>query len=91
MCEYIKEPSDWYYVSISQIRKLGGNGFLNFFSGSLLRALHAVYPGHVWQSYKFSRPHQIVSPDRSVFGKVQFMLFQLLQQVSMLGSFIYRV
>jgi len=71
----IKEPDDWYYISVRQIEKqFGGRGILNrYYNGSLIKALQAIYPDHKW-----------IPPTRKEFGrnsKNQYLLLQFIKQV----------
>ncbi len=53
------------------------------YKGSLIRALQAVYPMYVWNTWRFSNttPHNtLLSTSR--FGKNQYLLFQHLRFVS---------
>ncbi len=81
----IKDHTGWYFVSHQQVAQAGGSGLLNHYHGSLLRALHAVYPSHEWTPWRFSSksPHN-VSKAKFRFSKTQYYLHQQLQNVSML-------
>ncbi len=71
----IKQPRDWYYVSIKQFNQHGGRGMLEYYRGSLTRALQAVYPDHHWHSH-----NTFVQKKR--FSKTQYALLQHIQCVS---------
>ncbi len=84
MMIYIQDPSEWYYVSIRQFLKYGGN-LLKYYNGSLLQALQAIYPDQEWRAWRFSSrsPHHSskkYSKMRS--SKTQHLLYQLIQKVS---------
>ncbi len=71
---------DWYGVSLQQFHALGGRGLLTYYGGSIIRALRAIYPEHMWHEYKFSRPHQVVR-GFSFYSKHQFLLYQYLTTI----------
>jgi hypothetical protein len=71
----IQKISDWYKVSVSQIKALGGRGVLGGHS-SLLKVLATVYPEHNWEPYQFLRPHQSKKGLRA--SKAQILLYDML-------------
>ncbi len=75
----IKEPRDWYFVSIKHIVERGGTGLLYHHNRSLMRALRAVYPDYSWNMSRFS---YLSAAGRTMFSKVQYLLFQHVQRVS---------
>ena len=48
----LKEPIEWYGVSLEVIKSYGGSGLLKKY-GSLSQALKSVYPQHHWLTWKF--------------------------------------
>ncbi len=78
---YIKKPDDWYLVSKLQVVKYGGGSLLHHYKGSLIRALQAIYPQHLWHPYQFDHPHHVPKGKYS-FSKDQYLLFQTLRGVS---------
>ncbi len=77
----MKEPSDWYNVSVAQFVKMGGGGLLQYYKQSLLKALQDIYPDYNWLPYHFSKPHN-VPKGKEGFSKQQYVLFQFLKSVS---------
>ncbi len=79
----MKDYTDWYFVSISQVLKHGGAGLLNHHKGSIIRALRTVYPEHGWNLWRFSSraPHN-ATKSKTHFSKSQHLLFQHLKTVS---------
>jgi len=51
-----KQITDWYRTSQSDFQKYGGKGFLSLYNNSVAKSLEAVYPQHVWISWKFPSP-----------------------------------
>ena len=45
----VKQPDDWYKVTLSHVDEFHGSGVLDYYSGSLIKALSFVYPHHSWQ------------------------------------------
>ncbi len=82
----IKEPRDWYNVSLTQLSKSGALGILTYYyNGSLIKALQSIYPEHGWHPYRFSKPHNV--PQGSIsFSKKQYMLLKHLQQLFPVGT-----
>ncbi len=77
----IREPNDWYNVSLQQVAASGGLSMLSRHKHSLITALKTLYPDHPWKEWKFSRPHN-VARGKSLFSKTQYLLFQYVQRVS---------
>jgi len=50
---HIKSLDDWNRVSVAQFCKMKGLGLLQRYSGSLVKALRAIYPENSWKSYQF--------------------------------------
>lgn len=50
----IASKDQWYRVTIEQIRRLGGSGFLNGYDSSIQRALADIYPDYPWRSWLFA-------------------------------------
>ncbi len=90
---YIKNPRDWYFVLTNEVKKNGGAGLLqNYYKGSLIRALQAVYPQTIWNSWRFSQksPHG-TRKSKHRFSKKQYLLYQHIQHVSASSSNAHRV
>ncbi len=77
---YIKQPSDWYFVSLNQVYEEGGGGLIRHYAGSLRQALQAVYPQYSWNSWKFTLPPDVNAKFK--ISKVQHLLFKYVQRVS---------
>jgi hypothetical protein len=41
----ISTQEDWYKINLSDLRKMGANGILDFYQDSLCTTLEAIYPG----------------------------------------------
>ena len=57
-CLIIQKPEEWCKIKMNDVEKAAGLGLLNhYYDGSLLKALHTVYPEHILdlQPWKFSR------------------------------------
>ncbi len=81
----MKDPSDWYYVSIQQVAKYGGSGLLHRYGNSLTQALRSIYPQHNWKAWRFSDiiPHQVPTRQfKARCSKTQYLLFRHVQHVS---------
>ena len=48
-----KNKSDWYSITINEIRNYGGSGLLNKYNNSLQHALKSIYPNYEWIPWKF--------------------------------------
>jgi hypothetical protein len=66
----VKKWEDWYNMSTSQIRKLGGSGMLDYYGNSLFKSKNVytinvdvvvckeMFPRHDWDPLKFKQlPH----------------------------------
>ncbi len=67
---------------MKQLINHGGRSLLYQYNGSLLHALQAIYPEHVWNVWKFTIPHNTSIVTKSRFSKDQYLLFQHIQEVS---------
>eukprot|EP01027_Heterolobosea_sp_BB2_P009730 GEZU01014328.1.p1 GENE.GEZU01014328.1~~GEZU01014328.1.p1 ORF type:complete len:409 (-),score=52.61 GEZU01014328.1:123-1349(-) len=52
----VQQPDDWYKISRAELFRLGGGSTIvnNYYGGSLMQALSAVYPEHEWLPWRFS-------------------------------------
>jgi len=50
----VKSVEDWYLVSQEEITNFGGKSLLNYYDGSHIKALEAIYPEFDWKTWKFS-------------------------------------
>eukprot|EP01114_Cavostelium_apophysatum_P017721 TRINITY_DN5331_c0_g1_i3.p1 TRINITY_DN5331_c0_g1~~TRINITY_DN5331_c0_g1_i3.p1 ORF type:complete len:845 (-),score=169.37 TRINITY_DN5331_c0_g1_i3:2211-4745(-) len=48
----LSSRSDWAFVTAAAVQKNGGSGLLDFYGGSLLRCLQAVFPNENWKQKK---------------------------------------
>ncbi len=77
----ITTPHDWYYITRPQIYEAGGASLLaGRYNGSLLKALGTIYPQISWNSWRFSRPHNVSKHER-VYSKTQKLLYNQLRTV----------
>jgi len=76
----IKDLSDWYTVSNTQIISHGGYGLLNYHRCSLLRMLRTAFPQMNWKAGLLRHPH-FAKSGQSSYSKVQYLLFTLVKQI----------
>lgn len=59
---------DWMRISLSLIRKEGGQGLLSKYDNSLLRALKTIYPYKNWSEFTLSPSiqHHISFPQQII-------------------------
>ena len=50
-----KDKSDWYSITIKEIKNNGGSGLLNRYNDSLQYALESIYPNYEWIPWKFNQ------------------------------------
>ena len=51
----IRSLDDWYRVQSTQVKEMGGSGFIDFYDGSFYRAMSTLYPSHSWKAWLFER------------------------------------
>lgn len=51
----IEQPSDWYKVTWTDVVRMGGSSILNYYNGSLHRALSQIYPETRWEVWKWEQ------------------------------------
>ena len=52
----IEDVEDWYHIKAADVDKKGGCGLLiNYYGGSIIKALKTVYPEISWQIWKFDQ------------------------------------
>lgn len=78
---HIKDLSDWYRVSLNQIKHLGGGRVIDKF-GSLCNALQYIYPEYSWDLSKFS-----FKGKKSTQRWLYFKLKELLPNVDIIEDF----
>jgi len=49
----IKNLSQWYSITVQQVKQLGGGRILFYYNDSLICALQHIYPHHHWLAWKF--------------------------------------
>ena len=49
-----KDKSDWYLITVREIKNHGGSGLLEKYNGSLQYALKSIYPNYEWIPWLFS-------------------------------------
>jgi len=49
---------EWYTVRVEAIRQRGGSRFLQWFGGSMQRALQTFYPNYDWKPWLFTHPEK---------------------------------
>ncbi len=79
--EDIVDKTDWYNISVPRFCKVGGRALLEYYNGSLIKALQSIYPLQDWNLYHASKPHNVLK-GKAVYSKNQYLLFQYLQSVS---------
>ncbi len=70
----IHDAKDWQLVSIAQVKKAGGYGLINYYKGSLRRALQTLYPQLNWNEKRRRR------------GKIQHLLWHYIKQVRLMRT-----
>jgi len=51
----IHSPQEWYSLQINDLKKKGGSGFIEFYGGSLYKALSVLYPQFEWKAWLFGK------------------------------------
>ncbi len=77
---WIKYDHEWYRVSVPQVYAHRGGPMLQYYKGSLIRALRALYPSKHWNYWNFSHPHH-TEPGKPKVSKVQHLLLGHIQHV----------
>jgi len=77
--EYQSHTLDgWYRVKTSDILRLGGQSFLDYFGDSLVKALLSVYPDYPWMVWRFEKvPQRYWEDERHIFHYLCWLSNQL--------------
>lgn len=70
----IQNPNCWYKFSSNDIKKLGGDSFLNVYDGSLQKALQFFYPDVKWNTFKFRKPNYFWSKKENQKKFISYLL-----------------
>lgn len=49
----VNKVDDWYTISTSQIKNLGGSSLISFYGHSLFKALSSIYTTYDWKAWRF--------------------------------------
>jgi len=80
----ITNLTDWYKATTNDVLANGGAPLLNYYQGSLTKALAAIYPDIPWKHYTYHRPHQgrVSKGQLSVQGFVDQLLPSYFKEIN---------
>jgi len=74
----VKEMTDWYKVTVRELRAVGGRGILARYGDSILNILKTIYPYYEWKPWMFRAvPRSFWTTEASVKEYVKWLETQL--------------